>query len=275
LIDLGTAPTAGGPRLLAGWVATHGRADLTAHVARYGPLPDPAGLIGVVEAAGLRGRGGAWFPTATKLRAVAGGRRAGTVVANGVDAEPASDKDNVLLTVAPHLVLDGGVLAAAEVGARDVVVCVRRGAPLVGAVIAAIRQRADPVPVRVAEIPARYVASEESALAHYLTTGEARPTDRPPPVSERGVRGRPTLVDNVETLADIALIARYGADWFRAVGTPSAPGTALVTTGGAVARPGVSEVPVGAAISAVCAVSATVGAPVLIPTVRCDSCAAC
>lgn len=253
MTELVNAPSAHGPRLLAGWVGTGRPADLAAHVARYGPLPDAAGLVDVVEAAGLRGRGGAWFPTATKLTTVAGARRPGTVVANGVDGEPASDKDNALLTVAPHLVLDGAVLAALATGARDVIVCVRRGVPLVTAIIAAIRQRADPVPVRVAEIPARYVASEESALVRFLTSGEARPTDRPPSVLERGVRGRPTLVDNVETLADIALVARYGADWFRGAGTPSVPGTALVTTGGAVARPGVLEVPAGTTIPAVCA----------------------
>lgn len=249
------APPATGPRLLAGWVGSGRPDDLAAHVTRHGPLPDPTGLIDAVAAAGLRGRGGAWFPTSRKLGLVAAGRRPGTVVANGVDGEPASDKDNALLTVAPHLVLDGAVLAALAVGARDVIVCVPRGAPLVATVATAIGQRADPVPVRVAEIPRRYVAGEESALVHYLTTGEARPTDRPPSVLERGVRGRPTLVDNVETLADVALIARYGADWFRAVGVPSAPGTTLVTTGGAVGRPGVLEVPVGTTIPAVCAAS--------------------
>jgi len=244
------APTTG-PRLLAGWVETARPADLAAHIARYGPLPAVGPeLIATVHAAGLRGRGGAWFPTGTKLTAVAAGRRRAVVVGNGAEGEPASHKDHALLTVAPHLVLDGMVLAATAVGADEAILCVHRGDPLAVTVRAAIGQRAgDPVPVRLVETPVRFVASEESALVNFLNTGEARPTDRPPRAYERGVRGRPTLVDNVETLANVALIARYGADWFRATGTPDAPGTMLVTVGGAVVRPGVREMPLGTTVA--------------------------
>jgi NADH:ubiquinone oxidoreductase subunit F (NADH-binding) len=240
------------PRLLAGWAETGRVADLAAHTERYGPLPaaGPA-LIGTMHAAGLRGRGGAWFPTGVKLSAVAAGRRRPVVVANGAEGEPASEKDHALLTVAPHLVLDGMALAATALGADEAILCVHRGDPLAATVRAAIGQRgADPVPVRLVEVPMRYVASEESALVNFLNTGEARPTDTPPRPYQRGVRGRPTLVDNVETLADLALIARYGPDWFRSAGTPAAPGTLLVTVGGAVVRPGVREVPVGTTVSA-------------------------
>ncbi len=253
-----------GPRLLAGWADTARVADLAAHVDRYGPMPrvDRA-LIGMVDAAGLRGRGGAWFPTGRKLAAVAEGRRRPIVVANGADGEPASDKDHALLTVAPHLVLDGMVLAATALGATDAILCVHRGDPLVPTVHAALRQRTgDPVAVRLVELPARYVASEESALVNFLNTGEARPTDTPPRPFERGVRGRPTLVDNVETLANIALIARYGPDWFRAAGTVAAPGTMLATVGGAVAMPGVRELPLGTTVSVALGASGGVSEPV-------------
>jgi NADH:ubiquinone oxidoreductase subunit F (NADH-binding) len=249
-----SAPPGHGPRLLAGWAATGRPADLAAHLDRYGPLPahQPAGLIDLVHTAGLRGRGGAWFPTGTKLAAVAAGKRRGTVVANGAESEPVSDKDHALLTVAPHLVLDGIALAAHAVGARDAVLCVRRGDVLVPSLLAAIAARAgDPVPIRLARVPDRFVAGEESALVNFLNTGLARPTERPPRPAERGVRGRPTLVDNVETLADLALLARYGAAWFRSVGTPAAPGTALCTVGGAVARPGVREFALGASLGTV------------------------
>ena len=99
------------------------------------------------------------------------------------------------------------------------------------------------------------MASEASALANYLTSGEARPTTRPPRLSTRGVDRRPTLVDNVETLAHLALIARRGPDWFRAVGTPDQPGTALVTVGGAVHRPGVHEVASGTSLGALLALA--------------------
>jgi NADH:ubiquinone oxidoreductase subunit F (NADH-binding) len=253
-----------GPRLLAGWADTARVADLAAHVDRYGRLPvaDRA-LIGMVDAAGLRGRGGAWFPTGRKMAAVADGRRRPIVVANGADGEPAGDKDHALLTVAPHLVLDGMVLAATALGATDAILCVHRRDPLAATVHAALRQRTgDRVAVRLVEVPARYVASEESALVNFLNTGEARPTDRPPRPFERGVRGRPTLVDNVETLANLALIARYGPDWFRALGTVAAPGTMLATVGGAVGTPGVREIPLGTTVSAALGAAGGVSEPV-------------
>ena len=89
------------------------------------PRPTP-GLLAEVERSGLRGKGGARFPTATKLAAVASRRRA-IVVANGTEGEPASLKDTVLLSHAPHLVLDGAVVAAEIVGAREVILCIKRG----------------------------------------------------------------------------------------------------------------------------------------------------
>ena len=95
----------------------------------------------------------------------------------------------------------------------------------------------DPVPIEIAGIPGRYVSSEQSAIVQYLNGGPAKPTFSPPRPHERGVHGRPTLVNNVETLAHVALIARYGDSWFRGVGLPSAPGSTLVTVGGAVAGP--------------------------------------
>jgi NADH:ubiquinone oxidoreductase subunit F (NADH-binding) len=242
-----------GARLLAGWVETGQAADLAAHLARYGPVPypGPARLIELVRAAGLRGRGGAWFPTATKLAAVAGRRRA-VVLGNGVESEPASEKDHALLVATPHLVLDGLQLAAHAVGARDAVLCLRAGDPVAANLATLAAQRADPVAVRVAGVPHGFVASEESALANYLTTGSAKPTGRLSQVDRatQVVRGRPALVDNVETLAHLALLARYGVDWFRAQGTASAPGTMLVTVGGAVARPGVREIPLGTTLAA-------------------------
>jgi NADH:ubiquinone oxidoreductase subunit F (NADH-binding) len=101
------------------------------------------------------------------------------------------------------------------------------------------------VDISVTEVPNRYVASEESSLVHLLNGGPALPLSAPPRPFERGVRGRPTLVDNVETLAQLALVVRHGADWFRSAGTPDAPGTTLVTLGGAVVAPGVYEVELG------------------------------
>jgi NADH:ubiquinone oxidoreductase subunit F (NADH-binding) len=225
------------------------------HVARYGPLPHHTrDLIAAVEQSGLLGRGGAGFPTAIKLKAVASRRGASVVVANGTEGEPLSAKDKTLLRFAPHLVLDGAVLAAGATDAREVVLCIERGQPaLRTALDTAIHERRsgrrrEPL-VRIAETPSHYVAGEESALVHWINGGEAKPTFVPPRPFERGVRGRPTLVDNVETLAHLALIARFGPEWYRTLGTATDPGTRLLTITGAVTAPGVYEMAGGTLIS--------------------------
>lgn len=255
-----TLPSSGSPvRLLAAWYRDHQPDDLRAHLRRHGPLPDLDGraLIASADAAGLRGRGGAGFPTALKLRAVVAarngrpGRRRPVVVANGCEGEPASHKDAALLNCAPHLVLDGIALAARAIGAGAAFLCVHAGSPDAEPLREQAAARRDRVPVRIEEVPGRYVASEASALVQHLSGGPAVPTSVPPRSAERGVGGAPTLVDNVETLAHLALIARHGADWFRTAGTPELPGTLLVTTGGALRRPGVVEVAAGTPVRAV------------------------
>lgn len=229
--------------------------SIDAHVARYGALPRRVdGLIDAVERSGLTGRGGAGFPASVKMRAVASGRRTGVVVANGTEGEPASTKDKTLLTLVPHLVLDGAVSSAIAVGAREVVICVDRSAVVAGeTVLSAMAERArsgvDPVPIRFERAPSRYVAGEESALVLWLNGGDARPQFVPPRPFEKGVDGRPTLVHNVETLAHIGLLARFGPEWFRALGTARDPGTALVTCSGVFQHPGVYEVPFGLALT--------------------------
>jgi NADH:ubiquinone oxidoreductase subunit F (NADH-binding) len=243
------APAEGAvPRLLAG--ARGGAMSLPEHVRRHGPLPLDPRLVGLVEASGLRGRGGAGFPTGRKLRAVAEAERRPVVVANGTEGEPVSRKDEALLEHVPHLVLDGAVAAAVAVGAREAVVAVGAGAAgAIAAVGTALDERArrrhDPVSIRLAVAPEGFVTGEETALVNWLGGGPAKPTFTPPRPFERGLRGAPTLVQNVETLAHVALIARFGPDWFRGLGTPDEPGSALVTLGGAVRQPGVHEIPLG------------------------------
>ncbi|MEC3982700.1 NADH-ubiquinone oxidoreductase-F iron-sulfur binding region domain-containing protein [Amycolatopsis sp. H20-H5] len=221
-------------------VLTEGRLDLAGHRRRYGPIPWHADVVAAAESGGLRGRGGGGFPTAVKLRAVRG-RRSPIVVANGCEGEPLSRKDFTLLSRAPHLVLDGLMLAANAVGAREAHLCLHAGSPAEASVLAALAERSgDPLPVLVSRVPTRYVASEESALVNFLTTGDARPTVTPPRPAERGVRGRPTLVDNVDTLAQLALAVRVGGEVYR--GTH----TTLVTVNGLVL-----EVPAGTRLGAV------------------------
>jgi NADH:ubiquinone oxidoreductase subunit F (NADH-binding) len=176
------------------------------------------------------------------------------VVVNAMESEPASRKDRFLLDVAPHLVLDGAVLAAAEVGADTVHVCLPRTVrhrQLDVAVEERRQARPDPVRIRLHALPHGYVSSESTALVRWLNGGPARPQGSPPAVHERGVSRRPTLVHNAETLAHLALIAHHGPDWFRQAGTPDEPGTALVTVSGSVAAPGVLETALGTPLASV------------------------
>ena len=210
-------------------------------------------IINAVEASGLRGRGGAGFPTATKMRAVVGAsslRRSPVVVVNGTEGEPISWKDATLLELQPHLVIDGALNAAMAVGAREIRVCIERGNDRAAeAVHFALRERErverSGAMVTVHRTPPRYVAGEESALVHWLNGGEAKPTKVPPRPFQKGVDGNPTLVNNVETFAHLAQIVQYGPEWFRRFGTESEPGTSLMTLTG-VDRPAVYETPIDA-----------------------------
>jgi NADH:ubiquinone oxidoreductase subunit F (NADH-binding) len=230
------------------------------HLARYGRPPWRGAtrrggpLINTLEAAGLRGKGGASFPTARKMRAVAAHRSRAVVVANGSEGEPLSAKDRLLLSALPHLVLDGAVLAAEAVGADEVVIAVDRGAQrahatMTRAIAARNATRLDPVLVRLVSLPSRYVAGEETALVNFVNGGLAKPTFTPPRPFERGVGRRPTLIQNIETLAHIALIARFGADWFRELGTDDEPGSTLLTVSGAVRHASVCEVALGTPVA--------------------------
>ena len=241
------------PRLLAGLEPGGGAMSLAAHTRVHGPPPRVTAhqLIEEVERSGLRGRGGADFPTARKLRAVAERRRVGPVIVNGSETEPASAKDRLLLARLPHLVLDGAVLAAGAIGSRQVIVKVGENAVDAAAALEAAIAARDREPVSFAVVtgPEGYVAGEESAVVHYLNGGAELPTFVPPRPYERGYRGRPTLIQNPETLAQLALVARFGSRWYRELGTVADPGSALVTITGAVRAPGVYELAFGTAMS--------------------------
>ncbi|HET7310685.1 MAG TPA: NADH-ubiquinone oxidoreductase-F iron-sulfur binding region domain-containing protein [Mycobacteriales bacterium] len=221
--------------------------DLAVHQQHWGPLPSARApeLLSAVQASGLLGRGGAGFPTARKMLTVAAARGRTVVVANGAEGEPASAKDRLLLMRAPHLVLDGIQLAAKIVHADEAYLVLHGGTGTTEQVYAAMHQRRDRVGVELRELPAAYVASEESALVHWLSGGEAKPTFTPPRPFERGVNGRPTLVNNVETLAHLATIVRRGGEWFREAGDADEPGTLLVTVSGRGVDRRVAEVPTG------------------------------
>lgn len=248
------------PRLLLGV----GEAQrLERHLELHGRLPDPrrrppAELIEIVESSGLRGHGGAAFPVARKLRAVASRRGRKIVLANGTEGEPTSKKDRVLLRELPHLVLDGAAVAATAVGAREAIIAVPEGddrsiRSLERAIDERARARLRGEPrLSLYLTPDRYIVGQETALVNLVNTGRPVPTFGVRPF-ESGVRQRPTLVQNVETLAHLALIARHGASWFRQIGPREDPGSALVTLSGAVRAPGVYEIEHGAPLSDVLA----------------------
>jgi NADH:ubiquinone oxidoreductase subunit F (NADH-binding) len=232
--------------------------DWHAHTAWHGGLRyrGAAGqLIADLQAAGLTGRGGAAFPAGRKLAAVLDAartrRRAPVVIANGAESEPASDKDATLLWLSPHLVLDGLQLAVEAVGADQAILYTHanRRNDVAKRLRQALEERravgADRVPVQLAEAPPRFLSGQETALVNHLSGGPVIPTFMPPRITERGLAGAPTLVQNVETLAHLALIARHGPRWFRAVGTAAEPGSMLCTIRRSDGAPRITEVPLG------------------------------
>ena len=215
-------------------------------------IPRTAGsLLEDLEASGLTGRGGAAFPTARKARLIREQRGHNKfVVVNAMEGEPASHKDLTLLSTHPHLVLDGAEYLASIVGAQNIAVCVARDNPtVVNHVERALHERTRRSlrgpKLEMHTPPWRYVAGEESALVHWLDDNESLPQFRPTRPHVLRIGHAPVIVDNAETCANIGLIGRYGAAWFRGVGTANSPGSALVSVTGAVERPTVLEVALG------------------------------
>lgn len=240
----------GAPRLLAG-LDQVARLDRVAHLTEHGQLPRyrPDELVALAEDIDLRGRGGAGFPFARKLRAVTRSARGqgGTtaVVVNGSEGEPSCLKDTALLLHAPHLVLDGALLAAAALDAEEVVVGVTR-TDVEQSVRSAVAERGPGGRrVRVALLPERFVTGEGTALVSGLNGGATLPSGRKVRTSERGLGGVPTLLSNTETYAQLAVAARLGALDYRTAGLPSEPGTVLLTVAGST----VVEAPTGTSLA--------------------------
>ncbi|WP_250400118.1 NADH-ubiquinone oxidoreductase-F iron-sulfur binding region domain-containing protein [Streptomyces cellostaticus] len=187
-----------------------GREDLASYLATggYPAAPAPERLVESVAAAGLRGRGGAGFPTAVKLRTLRDAPGDTVVVANGEEGEPGSVKDRWLLRHRPHTVLDGVRLAARTTGAVRGYVYLS-DPQAADAVRRALLERPPTVPVDIVLTEHTYVAGEESAVVRRIDGGPALPTTKPPRPFERGVGGAPTLIANVETLARLALLTAH------------------------------------------------------------------
>jgi NADH:ubiquinone oxidoreductase subunit F (NADH-binding) len=246
-------------------------AGLAVHLERHGALVQlPSSdqwreaTLAEIERAGLVGHGGAAFPTGQKLRALLAHRGRPFVIANGTEGEPVSMKDRVLLTRSPHLVLDGAALAAGLVGAEEIIMVVHRDAreSVDAALVERRRIGLDRTNFRVVTAADGFVAGEASAVVNWVGRATPIPLGKAPRMTERGLRGRPTLVQNVETLAHLGLVGRHGAEWFRQVGTADEPGTMLVTLAGSLVAPGVFEVAIGTRTSDVLALAGGPNAPI-------------
>ncbi|MCA8942162.1 MAG: SLBB domain-containing protein [Planctomycetes bacterium] len=212
---------------------------------------EPSALIDLVEAAGLRGRGGAAFPTARKWRlAAAASADQKFVVANGGEHEPGSEKDKFLVANYPHAVLEGILLCGHATGAsKGYLYLIEDMAPQIEAAEAALAELRDAglliFDIEIHRAPTTYVAGEETAAIDSIEGGPGKPKEKPPYPGESGVHGKPTTVNNVESLAHVPFIVREGADAYRAIGTAESPGTMLFTLGRAAKNPGVYELPFG------------------------------
>ena len=241
----------------------------------------PVDAIGVIEASGLRGRGGAGFPTGTKWRTVAGmgGAEPTSVVVNAAEGEPGTFKDRSLVRRNPYRVLEGALIAAHAVGADRVLIGMKRSATVerrrLEAAIAELQGAGwdQGIALDVFSGSDRYLVGEETGLLEVALGRPPFPRVAPPyragvePTGEdpsaragtdladpEGITGASaTLVNNVETLANVPEILRQGADWFRSIGTPESPGTVVCTVTGRTERAGVGEFELGTPLGEVIA----------------------
>jgi NADH:ubiquinone oxidoreductase subunit F (NADH-binding) len=250
-------------RLLLDANAACHRETLSEYQDRGGYLVGRRGedLLAAVEAAHLVGRGGAAFPMAIKLRAVRDRPGPRVVVANGEEGEPLSVKDRWLLRIRPHLVIDGLLRAAGLVGAETAYIYLSDpvAALSVREALTELAESGEPVgsaiAMSVVEVEPAYVAGEETAVVRWINGGPALPTDKPPRPFEAGVDGRPTLVSNVETLANLVFADELGPRAFLAGDREAtAPrDTILLTLSGAGRDPALHEIELGTTLRSVLA----------------------
>ncbi|MGW3492286.1 NADH-ubiquinone oxidoreductase-F iron-sulfur binding region domain-containing protein [Streptomyces sp. NPDC001020] len=255
LPDVPEVRVVGLPQLTSGFDLAE-RLDLSLHLKVHGPLEPLGGeqLAQLAERISLKGRGGAGFPFHKKLWSVAESAiRRGVrpvVVVNGSEDEPACRKDTVLINRAPHLIVDGALLAAKALGARTLVVGVTRASTERSmrqalAERGLSNRRGAPIRARVQRNPVRMVTGAAASLIRSIDGGPAIPPGRKISASRRGVGGAPTLLSNAETFAQLAIAARIGPERYRHTGLYDEPGTVMLTVSGAVSRPMVLEVPTG------------------------------
>ncbi len=221
---------------------------------------EPDKILDEIEASGLRGRGGAGFPTAFKWRAArssAGSDK--LIICNADEGDPGAYMDRTLLESNPHQVIEGMLLAGLAVGARQGLFYVRAEYPLAVRILtSAVEQAREQgllgenilgsgfsFDIELFQGSGAFVCGEETALIRSVEGYRGMPRHRPPYPVERGLAGRPTVINNVKTLAFVPVIVEKGADWFRGIGTADSPGTAVFSVVGNVTHPGLVEIPMG------------------------------
>ncbi len=226
----------------------------------------PAQIIACVRDSGLRGRGGAGFHSADKLQLAAATEAPDRVViCNADEGEPGTFKDRVLLTERVDLLLEGMTICARAIGARQGIIYLRAEYRYLenwlkdrlrhwrrhgrGAMQAAGNKLAVDFDIRIQRGAGAYVCGEESAVIRSCEGARGEPTSRPPFPAQRGYRGLPTVVQNVETFCCIARLLAEGAQWFAAQGTVESTGTKLFSVSGDCARPGIYELPFGPTVA--------------------------
>jgi len=243
------------PESIGEYIAVGG---YTALVETLGLAPDQ--IVDVIKSSGLRGRGGAGYPTGAKWE-LAAAADAGTkiVICNADEGDPGAYMDRTILESNPHQVLEGLAICAYAVGAGRAIVYVRAEYPLavrtLRTALAQARERGllgagilgshFDFEIDIFEGSGAFVCGEETGLVQSLEGRRGMPVHRPPYPVEQGLFGQPTVINNVKTLASIPSIVEKGADWFRSIGTANSPGTAIFSVVGDVVHPGLVEIPMG------------------------------
>ena len=220
----------------------------------------PDEIIETVQKSGLRGRGGAGFPTGEKwyLAKKAGGQHK-TVICNADEGDPGAYMDRTLLESNPHQILEGMAICAYAVGAQKAIVYVRAEYPLAVKIVTKAIEEAKELgllgegvlgsafdlDIDVFQGSGAFVCGEETALIQSIEGNRGMPRHRPPYPVQQGLWGQPTVINNVKTLASIPPIIEHGASWFRAIGTDKSPGTAIFSVVGNIVHAGLVEIPMG------------------------------
>ncbi len=223
----------------------------------------PEEVVAEIQKSGLRGRGGAGFPTGRKwdLARRAQGQNK-IVICNADEGDPGAYMDRTILESNPHQILEGLMICAYAVGAREALIYVRAEYPLAVKIITKAIEQAKALKLAGKSIlgtgfdldiivfqgSGAFVCGEETALIQSIEGQRGMPLHRPPYPVEKGLGGEPTVINNVKTLSSVPPILQHGADWYRSIGSEHSPGTAIFSVVGDVVHPGLVEIPMGVSL---------------------------